>query len=82
MPTELETFRDYCRKMAAADHAETCGKSVQRGTYSTWTQWVRPAPDCDGCLSRADRELFTRLADEVDAYLTDDDDVALWEEIR
>jgi hypothetical protein len=37
-----------------------------------------PRPECHGCNPTTDRELFARLADEVDAYLTPDD-APLWE---
>lgn len=51
---------------AWAMHAVTCPGSPS-------------APPCPGCVSDAERVLWARLADEVDAYLTTDDS-ALWED--
>ena len=39
-----------------AEHAEECPGNPA-------------APPCTGCVTDADRALWTRLADEVDAYL-------------
>lgn len=38
------------------------------------------SPVAPGCPAAADRALWLRLAEEVDAYLATDDDVALWED--
>jgi hypothetical protein len=75
VPTELESFRTHCRALAAADHKPEC-----RGKVSDpwgW-RWKHPDPDCDGCNPQADRDLFARLADEVDTYLHTDDPDALF----
>lgn len=95
MATELERFRDHCRKMAGAPEHE------QRPSGRSWDCW-EPAdsgfePRHEACAwgwqtcrctchdadrpqapSEADRLLWTRLADEIDAYLTHDD-APLWE---
>lgn len=59
MSTELARFRDHCRRMAAADT-----RAVNIGTR-TRPEWAYPTD--------RERELWTRLADEIDAYLTPDD---------
>lgn len=50
-------------------------------------RWIGPKPpwsppDCDGCVTNADREMWARLADEIDHYLHPEqdagDDDALW----
>lgn len=54
-----------CRRMATADHKPDCPTQAPR-------RLCMPAPTmpptCVGCNPPADRELFRRLADEVDAY--------------
>jgi len=85
MPTELETFRDHCRKMAdpaawAKRHRRPLAKSpacFERTHGECGWGWQscacachdgeRPQPPAD-----ADRLLWTRLADEIDAYLAGD----------
>ena len=90
--SELETFRDHCRKMADAGHSPDCafatGKALDRwGHFHLFREWPEkwgarpsgPPKPCPGdCVSDADRALFTRLADEIDAYLTPDADEPLW----
>lgn len=75
--SDLTTFRDHCRAMQATDHKPECGALIE----ARWGQhqYVRPNPACPGCNSAADRELFARLADEVDAYLATDDGPGLFE---
>jgi hypothetical protein len=83
--SDLEQFRDHCRKMAVAVHTPECEARLaawktQRRTRFYWdVPDPGPRPECDGCLSSSDKELFARLADEVDAYLTHDD-APLWED--
>lgn len=64
--SDLTRFRDHARQMATAEHKPECQKprTDTRG-------WVgkHPDPDCDGCNPAVDRDLFKRLADEIDAYL-------------
>jgi len=60
--SELTTFRDHARRMAEAEH--DC-KRIWRDTRG----------QCQGC---ADRALWLRLADEVDAYLSHDEEGALF----
>ena len=58
--SDLTVFRDHARAMSTAEHKPECRKP------ST------DMPACGGCNPAADRALFTRLADEIDAYLTVD----------
>lgn len=87
--SDLTTFRDHCRKMQTAEHKPECpslrapGWVVPTPGYSgrMWMglmPWTPPA--CDGCNPLGDRELFARLADEVDAYLHPDEVVDLFGE--
>lgn len=78
--SELERFRDHCREMAEAEHKPECRVFVEVKPWPRWApaHWQHPDPDCLGCNLSDDRDLFRRLADEVDAYLTDDD-APLWE---
>lgn len=71
--TELELFRDHCRKMSSARHTPEC--SLPRPGF--WLD-IKPNPKCPGCVSDADRALFARLAAEVDAYLTTDEPEGLF----
>jgi hypothetical protein len=76
VPTELESFRAHCRALAVADHKPECkAKGADRWG---WEHWTHPDPDCAGCDPQSDRELFARLADEVDSYLSTDDPDALF----
>jgi len=47
------------------EHAETCPGNPC-------------APPCPGCVTDADRALWTRLADEADAWLARDDEEGLF----
>lgn len=78
----LTRFRDHCRRMSTAEHKPECPSLTAREPH--WDAWIlaedgksmtwrgpKPPwtpPTCDGCLTDADRALFERLADEVDAY--------------
>jgi hypothetical protein len=54
----LTRFRDHCRAMAGASSAVNVGSRDR-------PEWAFPTDD--------ERELWARLADEIDAYLTRDD---------
>ena len=67
--SDLTTFRDHARRMAEAEHKPECKRP--RPVYG----WATSAtPPCPGCVTDADRALWRRLADEVDAYLTHDEE--------
>ena len=71
--SDLQAFRDHCRRMATATHKPECRIWVTIPPRRAWGwpggEWVIPAPDCGGCVSDADRALFASLAAEVDDYL-------------
>jgi hypothetical protein len=82
--SDLTTFRDHARKMSTAEHKPECeGDPGCAWTYrppcgfgtcgdgckAPTTERPRPDPNCPGCVTDADRALWTRLADETDAYL-------------
>lgn len=70
--SDLETFRDHARRMAAADHQPDCtGRNIFGDT-------IHPEPTCPGCVTSTDRELWTRLADEADAFLNRHSDEVLF----
>ena len=89
--TELETFRDHCRAMSdpnppRLDIGPLC-RRLWRGDKPDHERCARVAPEgACGCechpwndpASEADRALWTRLADEIDAYLSAGDDEPLW----
>jgi hypothetical protein len=92
--SDLERFRDHCRTMAAEDaHTPECVAATNEAgrrwdylrMFREWRlSWGErpdgpPMPCPGGCISDADRLLFSRLADEVDAYLAHDDE-PLWED--
>lgn len=56
--SDLAMFRDHCRAMAVAD---------QRSEHVRAAQMV-------GLLTPENRALWARLADEVDAYLSTDEE--------
>jgi hypothetical protein len=63
--SDLTEFRDHARRMARARHRPDC--AVQ-DPHRPWLK-PRPSPDCLGCMPPADQALWSRLADETDAYL-------------
>jgi ribosomal protein L37AE/L43A len=71
MSSDLAAFRDHARRMSTATHTPECPVNgrAQLSRFSEDGLWV-----CTGCVTDADRALWTRLADEVDAYLSDDDE--------
>ncbi|RNL63630.1 hypothetical protein EFK50_07760 [Nocardioides marmoriginsengisoli] len=60
-------------------HDEHAWKSESQFGSDYAPEW-RCAGICGGCNSDAHRALWSRLADEIDAYLADDDETPLWEE--
>lgn len=75
--TDLERFRDHCRAMTQPGaHRDTC-HAVTGTRWSHIPSRVHPDPACAGCVPDADRALFTRLADETDAYLARNTDQQL-----
>jgi hypothetical protein len=69
--SDLATFRDHAARMATAYHKPECrftrlDPSHRCGGGCTHRR------QCPGCVTDADRTLWQRLADEVDAYLTTD----------
>lgn len=64
--TELEDFAAHATRMAGASHQPEC-KGVVQGRW--YAHLARPDPICPGCVTPADRVLWTRLAQEVVNYL-------------
>lgn len=60
----------WCGNRGAHDEHEWTGNTRFGGLDVTW--WC--AGRCSGCVSDAERDLWTRLADEIDAYLKPADD--------
>lgn len=73
--SELSVFAAHARTMVTADHRPECWGTELR-------HWgplkVRPNPECPGCVTDAERDLWRRLADEVDAYLGRDEEAGLF----
>jgi hypothetical protein len=63
---------DYTRSCAA----ET-GHEIHDWIDSHGLDWTCPGL-CGGCLTNAERTLWTQIADEIDAYLGTDQEEALW----
>lgn len=87
--SELTTFRNHARRMAEAEHQDDCEGTPERVTrrardrmgYRAIFGEDSPQPPiepCPGCVSDGDRALWARLADEVDAYLSHDEEGALF----
>lgn len=68
--SDLTQFAEHCKRMATAQHKPEC-RTLDWVRRDGWgrTDWVYPAPDCTGCVTDADRELFARLAAEIDAHM-------------
>ena len=90
--SELGAFRDHCRRMAEAEHRPECASLRPEPYWVAWAlspdgmtmYWRGPKPPwspaaCDCHLTDAERALFARLADEIDAHLSNDDE-PLWGE--
>jgi hypothetical protein len=65
--SELAAFGAHARAMSTVEHAPEC--LGENPTPGEWPRWVHPDSACPGCVTDADRALWARLADEVDAYL-------------
>lgn len=90
---QLETFREHCIAMACGAHSPECVEKQARlksrwGHFCLFREWPEhwgerptgPPAACPGdCVPKADRDLFHRMASEIDGYLTSDD-VPLWED--
>lgn len=81
-PRDLLTLRDHARDMA--DFKSGRPSIECAGNRNAWTVTTWRDPDHDACKSGEcrcpchkpsdrDRELWTRIADEIDAYLQPDD---------
>lgn len=72
--SDLTRFRDHCAAMATSDHRQDCidRQTAWRDRMQLRRWWdipdPGPEPVCDGCMTPTDRELFARLAAEVDDY--------------
>lgn len=87
---ELGAFGTHARVMATADHKPECAGTPERiadrarrrvgylRLFREAPPEVQPIDPCPGCVSDADRALWARLADEVDAYLNHDADEGLF----
>ena len=76
MSSDLETFRDHCRKMAAE-----CRQSIPQDEPGIPASTGTAAPGRLRTDAVAARQLWLMLAEEVDAYLERDDagdDEPLW----
>jgi hypothetical protein len=71
--SDLSAFRDHARAMAGAQHKPECRRPLPINGWSTSGD-----PGCPGCVTDADRALWTRLADEADAWLARDDEEGLF----
>jgi len=79
--SELTTFRDHARAMSEAEHRKDCEGtpdrvatrardiSSYRRMFGELHPKLMPIERCPGCVTDADRALWARLADEVDAHL-------------
>lgn len=82
--SDLTTFRDHARRLSTAEHGDECEAvwhepDLQGSPRPTRRE--KPNPHCPGCITDADRRLWTQLADEIDTYLTTPtDDQPLLEE--
>lgn len=65
--SELEEFAAHATRMARANHQPEC-RGLHQGRW--YAHIARPDPICPGCITPADRILWTRLAEEVRNYLT------------
>lgn len=80
--SDLTVFRDHCKRMQAAEHTPACATRlltwIDRDTARRWFDIPDPGPrpECDGaCITAEDRELWARLAAEVDDYLAPQPDL-------
>lgn len=72
--SDLTRFRDHCAAMSTSEHRSDCVERLKRwrADVAIHARWVTrdpgPEPVCAGCMNAADRDLFARLAAEVDDY--------------
>jgi hypothetical protein len=75
--SDLTDFRDHCRDMQDTNHKPGCSAALTRHQWDYALRWGHADPgdrDCPGCNPQADRDLFRRLADEIDQHLQPPDD--------
>ena len=76
---ELEQFLRHCRAMSTAEHKPECRRADHLARcWGIREAWTHPDPACTGCVTDADRALWARLADEVEAYLSHEEEGALF----
>ena len=87
--SDLSKFRDYAHVMAQGGHTDQCvadqAEAGRRWSYfRMFREWLPdwgprpggpPNPCGGGCASAADRDLWRRLAAEVDDYLAPQPDL-------
>lgn len=77
--SDIAAFGAHARAMSTAQHKpECCGRRPNPNPRWGSAATVYPDPACPGCVTDADRALWARLADEVDAYLTPEDEGVLF----
>lgn len=77
--SDLTTFADHARAMADAQHKPECCIARYHVGWGSFAGYDYPDPACPGCVTDADRALWTRLADEADAWLARDDEEGLFD---
>ncbi len=86
--SDLTVAAAHYRRMAAAEHKPECASlgpksrpvwdvNYDDGIPSSmrWVGVIIPRPGCPGCNPQTDRDLFARLADEIDAHLAPQPDL-------
>jgi hypothetical protein len=80
--SDLSAFRDHARQMSTAEHKPECKGTPERVVarareisgyrrmFGEDHPKLTPLDRCPGCITPEDRALWTRLADEADAYLS------------
>lgn len=70
--TDLEILRTHARTMAEPDSHRASCQVARDGHWGPVI--VQPDPACAGaCITDAERDLWTQIADEIDEYLAPDD---------
>ena len=67
--TSLADAAAHARAMSTAEHAPECRAEDAWGLRHIVPRWQYPDPACPGCVTDADRALWARLADEMEAYM-------------
>lgn len=69
--SDLQAFAAHCRAMSTAKHTVDCVERLAewRRRSALSYRLRQPKPECTGCVTDTDRALWTRLADEADAFL-------------